>query len=874
MDKKVVVIDAFSLIYKAFYGVKRMNALDGTPTNAVYGFFLMLDKIIRSQKPDFIFAAFDAGKSTFRAEMFDGYKAAREAMPEDLGAQIPVIMDILQKAKIPFLVCEGLEADDLLGYVSRVGDESGDRTLLVTGDRDAYQLASFATNILYSKRGLTDTVLVTPDYVRESYGVEPRQLIDVKALMGDASDNIPGVKGVGEKTALLLIQKYGSLDGVYENIEGIAGKAKERLLEGKAAAYMSRSLAEIRRDAPVQLDYRTASEATLASQEVFDTLSSLQLANLIRTIGYEPPKPSQDAGEAKKRPQASFLNEVPLGELEGRASAFFLDESNGLYILGLATDSFSCAVQSESLEAFGAYFSSEKAAKETHGLKGAYRLLWGSGLDLAGAQMDTEIAAYLLSSGDGRYSLGDLGQKYLGEELMEGAEKTRQLSLLDAALTQEGAMSQAAQRASLIFRLSDALRARLVSDGMWELYEEMELPLIRTLAEMELVGFSVDSAALRELGAAFAKRSEDLTAEILKLGGKGASFNVHSTKQLGALLFEEMGLPIVKKTKTGYSTDSEVLEKIAGKHPIVEKIIELRAVSKLENTYITGMLKLVDPESGKIHTSFNQNATTTGRLSSSSPNLQNIPIRTEEGRIIRKAFVAAQPGWLLVDCDYSQIELRVLAHVSGDEGMISSFLSGADIHQRTASEVFSVPLADVTREMRSAAKAVNFGIVYGISDFGLSKNLNIPRNEAKTYIERYLERFPGVQAYMASIVDFAREKGYVETLLKRRCYIPGITSRNYTQRAFAERVALNAPIQGTAADIMKIAMIRVQSRLKKEGFQSKLILQVHDELLCDCPPDEAEDVAKCVKAEMEFAAVLKVPLICDTGIGHSWFDAK
>jgi len=876
MNRKIFVIDAFSLIYKAYYGVRPMNAPDGTPTNAVYGFFSMLLRLLSTQKPDGIFAAFDAGSDTFRRERFEAYKATRQAMPEDLSAQIPIIMEILSAANIPFLSCPGLEADDILGTISRMGDEEGDQTFLVTGDRDSYQLASEATQILYSKRGMSDMISVTPDWIRENYGLAPSQLIDVKALMGDASDNIPGIKGIGEKTALKLISDYGSLENVFAHVDDLKGKLKERVDSGEEIALLSYELATIRRDAPISLDFETAAKASFANEKVYGLLSSLGMRNLIRTIGYEPPANTQAMDAGKREPETpDFVQGLPESAAATSAYAFYLEDADGVYYLGAAGAGGLYCQQAAGLEEFKAFFEDGSIEKYGCNLKEAYKTLNEAGIHLSGAALDISIAAYDISSSEGRYSLPDLCERYLGRSLRAPEASSAQLSFLSEEPADAGAaMALAVEKAQAVYEIASILKMRLETDRMQKLYDEIEHPLIFTLARMEEIGFRVDAGALEALGADFAARSSALTAEILELAGKGEGFNVNSPKQLGVLLFDELHLPVVKKTKTGYSTDAEVLEKLADSHPIIPKILELRAISKLESTYITGMVKLISPKDGRIHTSFNQANTSTGRLSSSSPNLQNIPTRTDEGRVIRKAFLASAPGWVLVDADYSQIELRVLAHMSGDEAMIESFKSGIDIHTRTASEVFSVPLGEVTKEMRSAAKAVNFGIVYGISSFGLGRNLGIARNQASAYIDLYLDRFTGVREYMNSIVDVARGQGYVETLFGRRCYLPDIKSRNHNARSFAERVALNAPIQGTAADIMKIAMIAVESRIEKAGMQGRLILQVHDELIIDCPEEEREMAERILLEEMQGAAELKVPLVVEVGSAASWYDAK
>ncbi|MCL1802678.1 MAG: DNA polymerase I [Eubacteriaceae bacterium] len=871
MGKKTVAIDAFSLLFKAFFALPPMSAPNGTPTNAIHGFLSMLLKLIEQEQPDYFFAAFDSPAQTFRLASYAEYKAGRPEMEEALRAQIPILIEILNEAGVPIVRADGFEADDVLGHIARVGDEAGNETFIVTGDRDSFQLASSLTTIIYSKKGISDTVFVDPAYISSTYGITPKQLIDVKALMGDASDNIPGIKGIGEKTALKLIKAYGSLDGVYENIESEKGKLKERLAEGKDLAYLSCELARIVTQVPVELDYDAASKACFSNSKVIEMLQALSLVSIAKRAAAF--KPKEGAPQELKAPKALKESKA--------AVSFAYETAGGSLCLAAFSSQGESAVAQGSWEDARAFMEDESILKACLNLKTAYKDFSERGIKIKGAVIDVSIASYVLNSHETRYSLGDLAIRHLGElpgELSSGDGSPKGQGQMSFLVSQEAgdALAKAKSDAKTVWELSCELSSELKSRGLEKLYDEIEHPLAITLARMEQFGFKIEPSVLSGQGESLSERAAILNSDILKLAGKGPEFLVSSPKQLGNLLFEELGLPIIKKTKSkaGYSTDSEVLEQLDGMHPIIPKIIELRAINKLNSTYVESMLKLVDPVSEKIHTSFNQTATTTGRLSSSNPNLQNIPMRTDEGRLIRKAFVASHKDWVLIDADYSQIELRVLAHMSGDEAMIEAFHQGVDIHQKTASEVFGVSLADVSYEQRSQAKAVNFGIVYGISAFGLARNLGISQQEAGKYIELYLERFKGVKEYMQKTVEAAKAQGYVETLFSRRVYTPGIYSSNHNTRAFNERVALNAPIQGSAADIIKIAMINIDARLASEGMLSRLILQVHDELIIDCPISESVKAADILREEMCNAAQLSVPLVADTQMSYSWHGAK
>ena len=856
--EKMVLLDGYSLMYRAYHALQTpMSAPDGTPTNAVHGFVMMLLKVIGEERPDGLAVAFDMHAPTFRKEIFDGYKATRKPMPDDLRAQDPIIRELIARMEIPILECPGYEADDILGTVSKACEEAGRQVLLVTGDRDSFQLSGEHTTILYTRKGISDTCRVTPEYVRETYGVEPKQLIDVKSLMGDASDNIPGVTGVGEKTALRLIQTYGSLEETLANAETEEkGKLREKLLSGAEQARMSRRLAEIVRSAPVEMDFDGWKLGNLPGgiprlKELGMNMAAKKLAEVAAELCPDAaePEPVQEA------PRARVERLQSLTELRARCEVIGALDWAALH-LG-AELSLSAPGMNLSLPLGGDLLSAgvtdaEAVEAALPLLKRAARVdVWNvKALPVAAEALeksafDVMLAAYVLSP-------------------------QRRSFEADALCEDEGVAGFASCPAEAIHRLAvqqdEQLRARDL-DGV---FRDIEMPLAFVLRDMEQEGFLVDADALRELGVSFDATIARLIDEIAELAGE--RINLNSPKQLGEMLFERMGLPAPKKTRTGYSTSAEVLEELAAEHPVCAKILEYRKYSKLRSTYIDSLIQLRD-DAGRVHTHFDQVGTATGRLSSSEPNLQNIPVRTELGREIRGAFIA-KPGHVLVDADYSQIELRVLAHISGDATMIDAFRKGEDIHARTAAEVYGVPFDQVTHQMRSASKAVNFGIVYGISDFALAKNIGVSRREARDFINRYFERYPGVKAYMEQSVQDARERGYAVTLMGRRRYLPELASSNFNVRSFGERCAMNSPIQGTAADIIKLAMIRVDRELKRRGMRTKLILQVHDELILEAPAEEADAAAALLKECMEGVMQLEVPLQTDITTGGDWRACK
>ncbi len=885
---RLMILDGNSLIYRAFYAIPLLTSSEGEYTNAVYGFINMLMKVLGDEKPGCVAVAFDKGKVTFRNERYHQYKGNRKATPDELRPQFAYVKEILKAMNIPIYELEGYEADDLIGTVTRKAEEAGYTSIIVTGDRDALQLISQATSVMLTRKGITETELYDSARVKEKYGLTPEQMIDVKGLMGDASDNIPGVPGIGEKTALKLISRYGTLENVYQNLDDLTPKMREKLAQNREQAFMSRELATIIRDVPFTVDLADCSLGEPDYEQLMPLLQKLEFKTLISSISErmkaagvvttesgvaEPPCQAVEC-ECSVLSLQEGLDRLAADLDKGEISIFYelsnpdpmLAELTGLswsaapgtavYVPGVRGGQEELFCEEENISSLAALAGARSGVKKyCHDGKRLMVALDRYGIRWDAVTQDTMLAAYLLNSTESRQDLAALCARYLGRELGPGDGNTGP------------GLSAAA-----IIELQTVLAQKLAEDGMEELYYNVELPLTRILADMEITGVRVDRERLAEMSAELAEKLENITSQIYSLSGE--EFNINSPKQLGYILFEKMGLPVVKKTKTGYSTDVEVLERLADQHEIAEKILEFRQLAKLKSTYVDGLGGLINPRTGRLHTTFNQAVTTTGRLSSTEPNLQNIPIRMEEGRRIRKAFVPAEPGHLLLAADYSQIELRVLAHISGDANFIRAFREGQDIHTHTASEVFGVPESEVTREMRDGAKAVNFGIVYGISEFGLARNIRVTRQEARKYIDGYLDRYPGIREFMKNIVVQAREKGYVTTILNRRRYIPDLKSRNHNVRAFGERTAMNTPIQGSAADIIKLAMVRVAECLKQEGLKTKMLLQVHDELIFEVPQKEMGRVVPLIKDCMEHAIELEVPLVVDMKKGPSWYDME
>ena len=865
--KKLLILDSNSILNRAFYGVRYLSAKDGTPTNAIYGFLNILLKLIKEQEPDYICAAFDVKAPTFRHKQYEGYKAQRKPMPEGLAAQMPLAKDVLRAMGVTILEKEGYEADDIIGTVARLCEESEISCFIATGDKDDLQLASDKTKVILTvtKSGYNETIIYDDKAVKEKYHVTPTEFIDVKALMGDPSDNIPGVKGVGEKTAMSLIEKHHSIEYIYENIDGIGlkGAMLQKMKDGREMAFMSKELATINRNTPIEFNAEECVFDGFENNcELYEILKRLELNSIIKKLDLS-------GGDNVKENEDIFKDfSYQVGDknmISGDKVTVVLD-FDGDNISSAAVGAGNNAVVLNEQDDIKELLEDDSVAKVMFDVKEAIVKLNGR-IDIKNISDDTAIAAYLVDPAKNEYTIEKLASEYFGTVIEK--PEVKQLSLLDDVETDRS--EYLAKCAVALGVLNECIGDKIKENGQEKLYQEVELPLVTVLAHLEINGFLVDDHQLKEFADKLGEKIDALTNEIYMLAGE--EFNINSPKQLGVILFEKLELKPVKKTKTGYATNADVLEKLRDKHPIVNFIMEYRQLAKLKSTYCDGLTAVVNPNTHRIHSVFTQTVTVTGRLSSTEPNLQNIPTRTELGREIRKMFVA-KDGYVLVDADYSQIELRVLAHIANDETMINAFRNNEDIHAVTASQVLGIPLEDVTKEQRSSAKAVNFGIVYGIGEFSLAQDLHISVKEAKAYIESYLEKYHGVRNYMESIKEQAKKDGYVKTMLNRIRYIPELKSPNYNIRQFGERVALNTPIQGTAADIIKLAMVRVDNRLINEGLKSKLILQVHDELIVEAHKDEVDKVKQILSEEMQGAMELNVPLKVDMSTGHSWYDAK
>ena len=865
--KKLLILDSNSILNRAFYGVRYLSAKDGTPTNAIYGFLNILLKLIKEQEPDYICAAFDVKAPTFRHKQYEGYKAQRKPMPEGLAAQMPLAKDVLRAMGVTILEKEGYEADDIIGTVARLCEESEISCFIATGDKDDLQLASDKTKVILTvtKSGYNETIIYDDKAVKEKYHVTPTEFIDVKALMGDPSDNIPGVKGVGEKTAMSLIEKHHSIEYIYENIDdiGLKGTMLQKMKDGREMAFMSKELATINRNTPIEFNAeKCVFDGFENNGELYEILKRLELNSIIKKLdlsGVDNVKENEDIFK-------DFSYQVGDKNMISGDKVTVVLDFDGDNISSAAVGAGNNAVVLNEQDDIKELLEDDSIAKVMFDVKEAIVKL-NCRIDIKNIADDTAIAAYLVDPAKNEYTIEKLASEYFGTVIEK--PEVKQLSLLDDVETDRS--EYLAKCAVALGVLNERIGDKIKENGQEKLYQEVELPLVTVLAHLEINGFLVDDHQLKEFADKLGEKIDALTNEIYMLAGE--EFNINSPKQLGVILFEKLELKTVKKTKTGYATNADVLEKLRDKHPIVNFIMEYRQLAKLKSTYCDGLRAVVNPNTHRIHSVFTQTVTVTGRLSSTEPNLQNIPTRTELGREIRKMFVAKE-GYVLVDADYSQIELRVLAHIANDETMINAFRNNEDIHAVTASQVLGIPLEDVTKEQRSSAKAVNFGIVYGIGEFSLAQDLHISVKEAKAYIESYLEKYHGVRNYMESIKEQAKKDGYVKTMLNRIRYIPELKSPNYNIRQFGERVALNTPIQGTAADIIKLAMVRVDNRLINEGLKSKLILQVHDELIVEAHKDEVDKVKQILSEEMQSAMELNVPLKVDMSTGHSWYDAK
>lgn len=899
---KLVLIDGNSILNRAFYGImgsKMLQSKDGTPTNAVYGFLAILFKILEDIKPEYLVVAFDLKGPTKRHEMYDGYKANRKGMPDELACQMPIIKEILRAMKIDIVEKQGYEGDDILGTLSVYGEKQGLDVTILSGDRDTFQLATDKVTIRIprTKMGKTEVEDFNKAKVEEIYNLEPKQLIEVKGLQGDTSDNIPGVPGIGEKTALKLIQEYKNIENLYKLLEegkaeDVKGKTRERIIENKDLAFLSKELGTININAPIEENLEEFKVEEWDKPKVLKLFKELNFNRYIERFNLA----SEDEIEPEEVVEKYEVQEINIDKAkemilktkelfyhfstkevnkpeciikkEFESFSFYNKEENKAYFVKLSEDSYNALKE----------IFEDKAIKK-YGYKTSedYILLKQLGILPQNIIYDAEVAVYDLDPSNMKYKMQDVAYQYLDFNMEEylnglGIKKQEQINLFE-----ENADNDEYERylntlyCYLIQKLYEKTTEELEKLEETDLFNNIEMPLVEVLSEMQYEGIQIDKDELEEFGVTLKQNIEELTQEIYTLSG--TEFNINSPKQLGEVLFEKLELPVIKKTKTGYSTDVDVLEKLKKEHPVIEKILEYRSLTKLNSTYVEGLKPYINPVTGRIHSYFHQTITATGRISSTEPNLQNIPTRIELGKQLRRAFKPKE-GYLFIDADYSQIELRVLAHISNDEHMIEAFNNNEDIHKQAAASVFKVPINEVTKEQRTHAKAVNFGIVYGISDFGLGEQIGVSRKKAKEYIDQYLEKYSGIKQFMSDIVEEAKEKGYVETLFKRRRYIPELKSKNFNIRQFGARAAMNTPIQGTAADIMKIAMIDVFNKLKERKLKSKLILQIHDELLIETKEEEKEEVKNILKTSMENAIKLKVPLRADVSEAYNWYDLK
>ena len=894
MDK-LVLIDGNSIMNRAFYGImgsKMLTTKDGKYTNAIYGFLAILFKILEDIKPQYIAVAFDLKGPTKRHKLYDGYKANRHGMPDELAEQMPIIKEILKAMNIDIIEKQGYEGDDILGTLAKYGEKQGLEVTILSGDRDTFQLASdnITIRIPRTKGGKTETEDYDRKKILEEYGLEPEQLIEVKALQGDTSDNIPGVPGIGPKTAISLIQKYNTVKELYEKIESgeddLKGKQKENIINNKENAELSRVLGEIDTNVPLEDTLEEIKLEEWDRPKVLEIFEELRFNRYIERFGLkEEAQPNQTNAQNRKEIEIIETTEIP--EIDEKLYYYLECKENNDVSLIIKEEITGISIYDQNkiyyikrsenfTKQIKKIFENDKIEKYGYDISRDYILLKQIGITMKNMKYDSKIATYILNP-TSKYTIDILARDYLEIDNQEylkekGVKEESQTSLFEEQADQENNEKiKNSLYVQEIYELSELTLRKLEEVNAIELFDNIDMPTVEVLAEMQWNGMYVDINELEEYGNEIKGRLEILTQEIHELCGE--EFNINSTKQLGEVLFEKLKLPVVKKTKSGYSTDMDVLEKLKEEHPVIERLLEYRQLMKLNSTYVEGMKQYINPKTHRIHSFFHQTITATGRISSTEPNLQNIPTRFELGKRLRKIFKPSE-GCLYIDADYSQIELRVLAHISKDKHMVQAFKNGEDIHKQAASKVFNIPLEEVTKEQRSSAKAVNFGIVYGISDFGLGEQLGISRKEAKKYIEQYLEEYSGIKKFMDKIVEKAKKEGYVETLFKRRRYIPELKSNNYIVRQFGQRVAMNTPIQGTAADIMKIAMINVLKELKTRNMKSKIILQVHDEVIIEATIDELNEVADILKNCMEKAVKLSVPLIVDVSEASNWYDCK
>lgn len=882
--KKLLIIDGNSILNRAYYGIRPLTAPDGTPTNAVYGFLNILFKHLEEETPDYLCVAFDVKEKTFRHKMYDQYKAQRKPAPEDFLVQLPLIKEVLSAMNCLCLELPGYEADDIIGTIAKMCEDSDTECKILTGDKDDLQLASDKTTIklVITRMGKTTTTDYKVADFTEKYGFSPDSFIDLKALMGDSSDNIPGVKGIGEKTAMSLIQTYGSIDKIYESIDSIevTDSVRKKLIDGKDDAYLSYTLATIDKNVPIEFDFASALLQEYNAPELAKLFTRLNFRSFIQKFNLDNLAIEEKGGEViDENGRVVTINELVSAAEKADFVSYIIDGNKLCIRPQGAKEALICPNTDK--KTMIDFLENNKVSKVGFNVKEDIIFLSDCGIDYneinaQNIKFDVMLSAYILDPTQSEYRLDDLCRTYLSATVSSNSSKEENEQISMEALlggTSADDYSVLYNNVYIIEKLYAKMSELIEENGQHTLYYDVELPLLEVLADLQLRGMYVDEKALSDFGEMLKTHIEQVRDEIYELSGE--EFNINSPKQLGEILFDKLELPYGKKNKRGsYSTNVDVMEKLRLVHPIADKVLTYRQLTKLQSTYVEGLTSVINSKTGRIHSRFNQMVTTTGRISSTEPNMQNIPVRTELGREIRRMFIAEKPDWWLIDADYSQIELRVLSHIADDEAMKSAFISGEDIHTQTASNVFGVSIEDVTPQMRSRAKAVNFGIVYGIGAFSLAQDIGTSRKEADQYINDYLSHYSNVSEYMKNTVEDAKGKGYITTVLNRRRYIPELSGSNHMLRAFGERVAMNAPIQGSAADIIKIAMVNVYKRLKAEGLKARLVLQVHDELIVEAPESERELAGKILKEEMENAYKLSVPLVVDMNFGKSWYDTK
>ena len=885
MAKQLLLIDGNSIVFRAFFAmhnqIDKFTNKDGLHTAAIYGFKLMLDHVLDKFHPDAALVAFDAGKVTFRTKMYDDYKGGRNKTPDELTEQFPYVRELVEACGLHSYELKNYEADDIIGTLAKEGDEAGYETLIVTGDRDLTQLASDHTTVAVTHKGVTDTEHYTPAHVEEKLGITPRQIIDMKALMGDSSDNYPGVTKIGEKTAIKLVKQFGSVENLYDHIDDLKkSKMKEHLVEDEEIARQCKTLATILQDAPLEISLDDIAYRGEQTEKLVAFYQQMGFKSFLAKMDLAPEEGADDSAPVKYT-ELTADNLAAVDQLKDELS-FYLEMPDANYhtspfagfVIGDGT-TWLVSRDAELLkqDPLKKLLESPAVAKNVFNAKAQIVGLHRLGIDLRNVDFDLLLVSYLLNTNDNSNDLGQVALEHDYHEVATDEEvygKGAKRAIPDDDQT---FYTHLAQKARAINDLRDPLFKKLDDNQQTPLYTEIEVPLTRVLAAMEITGIKVNAQTLKDMGSKLTERLADIEDQIYAAAGE--EFNINSTKQLGHILFEKLKLPVIKKTKTGYSTAVDVLEKLADQAPIVEDILQYRQIAKLQSTYITGLLKVIHSSDQKIHTRYLQTLTQTGRLSSVDPNLQNIPIRLPEGRLIRKAFVPSHEGWQIFSSDYSQVELRVLAHITSDKNLQEDFKNGEDIHASTARRIFHLPAdAEIDRNMRRRAKAVNFGIVYGISDYGLAQRIHVSRSQAHEFIQNYFKEFPGVKKYIDDTIAFAREHGYVETITHRRRYLPDIHAKSFSRRSFAERTAMNTPIQGSAADIIKIAMIRMKEEIKQRQLQARMLLQIHDELVFEAPAEEIPVLQKLVPQVMDSAVQLNVPLKVESKIGDTWYDLK